>query len=111
MAKKEGWPLERDAWDDLLAPRVLDMFVGATQADSNVFPDGFGIGRRNAPRNDYLGIVLTRLEPEVFVVGVNYFDHHDDGDNEDMYKFDLAKSWITPYMGLDFEKEHPQYAG
>jgi hypothetical protein len=87
------------------------MAVGATEAMSGVFPEGFGIGRRTEPRNEYLGMVVTRPEEHIYVVGTNYYDVDDRCDNEDMYKFDLGTNEWTPYMRGTFEEEFPQYAG
>ena len=38
---------------------ATEMVVGATQAHPGIFPEGFGIGRRSEPRNEYLGLVTT----------------------------------------------------
>jgi hypothetical protein len=44
------------------------------------------------------------------VFGTNWFDAHDNCDNEDMYRFDLNTFQITPYMRGSFVKEYPEYA-
>lgn len=87
------------------------MIVGATYADPSMFPEGFGITRRSEPRNQYLGPVMTWPEPDTFVLGLNYYDAADKGDNEDIYKIDLRTFEMTPYMRGTFEQEYPQYAG
>jgi hypothetical protein len=51
------WRVDPQAWRDLLAPRATEMIVGATNAEPGLFPHGFGIGRREEPRNQYLGLV------------------------------------------------------
>jgi hypothetical protein len=104
------WQADPKAWDDLLGS-TRSLSVGATQPYPNVFPHGLGIGKRGQPRNEYLGLVMTRPQPNIFILGVNYFDTVDDGDNEDMYKVDVNTFQITPYMRATFEKEYPQYAG
>src|SRR5688572_23485904 len=86
------------AWRDLLAPRATEMILGATTAHPGYFPEGFGIGRRTEPRNQYLGLVTTWPEQDTFVLGVNYHDSADRHDNEDMYKLDLTTFEMTPYM-------------
>src|SRR2546430_5566255 len=90
--------VDPQAWHDLLAPMATKMIVGATQAHPGVFPEGFGIGRRDEPRNDYLGLVTTWPEPNTFVLGLNYHDNDDGRDNEDIYKLDLTSFELTPYM-------------
>jgi hypothetical protein len=87
------------------------MVVGATMAHPNTFPEGLGIGRRTEPRNEYLGMVTTWPEPDIFVLGLNYYDRNDKGDNEDIYKVDLTTLQMTPYMRGSFEREYPEYAG
>lgn len=106
-----SWRVDPQAWHDLLRPMATEMVVGATLAHPGVFPEGFGIGRRTEPRNEYLGLVTTWPEPTTFVLGVNYHDDADGRDNEDMYKLDLATFEMTPYMRGTLEQEYPQYAG
>jgi hypothetical protein len=106
-----GKPVDPQAWHKLLKQGAAGMSVGATQAHPGLFPEGFGIGRRTEPRNEYLGLVTTWPEPTTFVLGFNYFDSDDGHDNEDMYKLDLATFEMTPYMRGAFEREYPQYAG
>jgi hypothetical protein len=106
-----SWRVDPQAWRDLLAPRATEMLLGATQAYPGFFPEGFGIGRRTEPRNEYLGLVATWPEPNTFVLGVNYHDNADGHDNEDMYKLNLTTFEMTPYMRGTFEKEYPEYAG
>jgi hypothetical protein len=98
------------AWQDFVKP-MSPLAVGATAAHPGLFPTGLGIGRRVEPRNDYLGVVVTRPDADTFVLGLNYFDAVDNGDNEDMYRLDTTTFEITPYMRGSFEKEHPEYAG
>jgi hypothetical protein len=62
-------------------------------------------------RSEYLGLVVTRPEADTFVLGLNYFDTVDNGDNEDMYRLDTATFEVTPYMRGSFEKEYPEYVG
>ena len=69
-----SWCVDPQAWDDLLKPMATEMIVGATQAHPGVFPDGFGIGRRDEPRNEYLGLVTTWPDGTTFVLGLNYHD-------------------------------------
>src|SRR5712691_8048475 len=90
--------VDSQAWHDLLVPMATDMIVGATQAHPGVFPEGFGIGRREEQRNEYLGLVTTWPEPNTFVLGFNYHDRDDRRDNEDIYKIDLTTFEMTPYM-------------
>ena len=45
------------------------------------------------------------------VLGFDYYDAADDGDNEDMYTIDVTTGELTPYMRGSFEREHPEYAG
>jgi hypothetical protein len=90
---------------------ATQMIVGATNAHPGYFPEGFGIGRRKEPRNEYLGLITTWPEPNTFVLGLNYYDTDDRRDNEDMYKLDLTTFEITPYMRGSFEVEFPEYAG
>jgi hypothetical protein len=104
------WKVDPQAWQDLLKP-MTPLAVGATAAHPSLFPTGFGIGRRNEPRNQYLGLVVTRPEANTFVLGLNYFDTVDDGDNEDMYKLDTTTFEVTPYMRGSFERDYPEYAG
>jgi hypothetical protein len=85
--------------------------VGATNAHPDLFPEGFGIGRRTAPRNEYLGLVVTRPEEFTVVLGLNYRDAADDADNEDMYKLDTSTLDLEAYMRGRFEREYPGYAG
>jgi hypothetical protein len=101
--------MDSAAWEDLLG-KTRALAVGATEAYPDLFPDGL-FGRRAEPRNTYLGLVMTRPEPNIFVLGANYYDSHDKGDNEDMYKVDTATLKITPYMRGTFENEYPEYAG
>jgi len=104
--------VDPDDLSGLLPPNTLSMMVGATQALQGVFPDaGLGIGRRDYPRNDYLGLVITRPAESILVLGVNYEDHKDGLDNEDILKLDINAGSITPYKPSDFEREYPQYAG
>jgi hypothetical protein len=97
------------AWQDFVKP--MPLAVGATAAHPGVFPTGLGIGRRVEPRNEYLGLVVTRPEANTFVLGLNYFDTVDNGDNEDIYRLDKATFEVTPYMRGSFEKEYPEYVG
>ena len=76
--------VDRQAWEDLIRP-MWPLAVGATAAQPDLFPEGLGIGRRDEPRNRYLGLVVTRPGEDTFVLGLNYFDAADAGDNEDMY--------------------------
>jgi hypothetical protein len=87
------------------------MMVGATHGEPGYFPrEGFGIGRRQEPeRNKFLGSVFTWPEPITFVIGANYYDRNDHGDNEDMYKLDLNTFVMTPYMRGTFAQEFPVY--
>jgi hypothetical protein len=98
------------AWQDFVKP-MPPLAVGATAAHPGVFPTGRGIGRRVEPRNEYLGLVVTRREANTFVLGLNYFDTVDNGDNEDIYRLDTATFEVTPYMRGGFEKEYAAYAG
>jgi hypothetical protein len=102
--------VDPQAWQDLLKP-MPPLAVGATAAHPGLFPTGLGIGQRVEPRNEYLGLVVTRPERDTFVLGLNYFDAADNGDNEDMYRLDTKTSELTPYMRGRFEKECPEYAG
>jgi hypothetical protein len=63
------------------------------------------------PRNQYLGLVETRPDPTKYVLGFNYYDAADDGDNEDMYTIDVTTGELKPSMRGSFEREHPEYAG
>jgi hypothetical protein len=101
--------VDPQAWEDLIRP-TPSLAVGATTAHPNLFPDGLEIGRRDATRN-HLGLVLTRPREEIFVLGLNYFDTIDDGDNEDMYRLDTTTFELKPYMGRSFESDYPEYAG
>jgi hypothetical protein len=85
--------------------------VGATPAHPGTFPEGYGIGRRSEPRNEYLGLVTTWPEPNTFVLGLNYHDNDEAWDNEDIYKLDLTSFKLTPYMRGTFEQEYPEYTG
>jgi hypothetical protein len=96
-------------WEDLLNQMRLPA-VGATNAYPDQFPEGLGIGRRTEPRNEYLGAVVTRPEEDTVVFGLNYRDHADDADNEDMYRIDTRTLEIEPYMRGRFEREHSEYA-
>ena len=107
----DSWQVDRQAWEKLLAPVATQMIVGATLADPSIFPEGFGISRRTAPRNQYLGLVMTWPDPKTFVLGLNYYDPDDRHDNEDIYKIDLTTFEMTPYMRGSFEREYPEYAG
>jgi hypothetical protein len=102
--------VDPQAWQELLKP-MTPLAVGATAAYPELFPTGLGIGRRREPRNQYLGLVVTRPEPNTFVLGLNYFDAVDDGDNEDMYRLDTTTFEVTPYMRGSFERNYPEYAG
>jgi hypothetical protein len=104
------WTVDPQAWHDFVKP-FTPLAVGATEAHPDLFPNGFGIGRRQQPRNEYLGLVMTRPGPNTFVLGLNYFDTVDNGDNEDMYRIDLDAFEVAPYMGGSFEKDYPEYAG
>jgi hypothetical protein len=104
------WKVSPLAWEDLVRP-MPSLAVGATAAHPNLFPEGLEIGRRDAPRNQYLGLVLTRPKEDTFVLGLNYFDTIDGGDNEDMYRLDTTTFELKPYMGRSFEREYPEYAG
>ncbi len=101
-----SWPVDPQAWYDLLKPMATTMVVGATEAHPGAFPEGFGIGRRTEPRNEYLGLVTTWPEPTTFALGVNYYDNADGRDNEDIYKLDLTTFEMAPYM-----RGSLQYAG
>jgi len=90
------------AWQDFVKP-MPPLAVGATAAHPGLFPAGLGIGRRVEPRNHYLGLVVTRPGADTFVLGLNYFDAVDNGDNEDMYRLDTTTFEITPYMRGSFE--------
>jgi hypothetical protein len=97
----------------LLAP-LASLRVGVTEAFPGAFPDGFaqvGIGKRSAPRNEYLGFVATRPTADRYVIGLNYFDQSDNDDNEDLYMFDTAAHEIELYEPRRFERQYPQYAG
>jgi hypothetical protein len=50
-------------------------------------------------------------DPTKHVLGFNYYDAADDGDNEDMYTIDVTTGELKPYMRGSFEREHPEYAG
>jgi hypothetical protein len=102
--------VEQQAVEDLLRP-ISPLAVGATAAHPGLFPNGLGIGPRDEPRNEYLGLVLTRPEANTLVLGLNYYDSADDGDNEDMYRLDTKTLEIKPYMRGSFEKDYPAYAG
>ena len=104
------WKVDPQAWKDLLKP-MTPLAVGATAAQPDLFPTGFGIGRRGGPRNEYLGLVVTRPNANTFVLGLNYFDTVDEGDNEDMYRLDTTTFEVTPYMRGSFERDYPEYAG
>lgn len=65
---------------------------------------------RSTPRNQYLGMVVTRPEEDTFVFGLNYFDTKDGCDNEDIYRLDRSRGEIDTYMKGSFEKEFPEYA-
>ncbi len=85
------------------------MAVGATQAHPGYFPEGFGFGRREASRNDFLGTVFTWPEAKTFIFGVVYFDREDGQDNEDMHRLDLTKFETTQYKPRAFAREFKQY--
>ncbi len=102
--------MDPQAWEDLLKQTRLPA-VGATSAYPNQFPEDLGIGRRDEPRNEYLGLVVTRPEEDTVVFGLNYFDAADDGDNEDMFKLDTRTFDLETYMRGRFEREYPDYAG
>jgi hypothetical protein len=102
--------VDPQAWDDLVKRTSLPA-VGATNAHPDVFPEGFGIGRRTEPRNEYLGLVVTRPERFTVVLGANYRDNADAADNEDIYKLDTRTFELETYMRGRFEREYPQYAG
>lgn len=102
--------MDQQAWQDLLKP-MTPLAVGATVARPDLFPTGLGIGRRTEPRNTYLGLVVTRPDTDTFVLGLNYRDTVDDGDNEDMYRLDTTIFEVTPYMRGSFERDFPEYAG
>lgn len=102
--------VERESVESLFR-RMSPPAVGATAAHPDIFPSGLGIGRREEPRNRYLGVVLTRPAPDTLVLGLNYFDAADNCDNEDMYRLDMTTLDLTPYMRGAFEREHPEYTG
>ena len=102
--------VEEQAVRSLLRP-MGTLAVGATSAHPNLFPSGLGISQRDEPRNRYLGLVVTRPDPDTYVLGLNYFDGLDDCDNEDMFRLDTKALEITPYPGRSFENEYPAYAG
>jgi hypothetical protein len=104
------WKVDAQPWQELLSS-ITPPAVGATAAHPDMFPTGLGIGRRGEPRNQYVGLVVTRPDANTFVLGLNYFDTADDGDNEDMYRIDTTICEVTPYMRGSFEKDHPEYAG
>ena len=85
------------AWDELLKHTSLPA-VGATSAHPELFPENLGIGRRTEPRNEYLGLVITRPEKFTVVLGLNYRDAVDDGDNEDMFELDTRTFDLETYM-------------
>src|SRR3954465_6983227 len=102
--------VDPDAWQAFLASR-RPLAVGATGAYPGMFPEGLGITPRTAPRNQYLGLVETRPDATKHVLGFNYNDAADDGDNEDMYTIDANTGELKPYMRGSFEREYPEYAG
>ena len=102
--------VEQKAVENLLKP-MTPLAVGATAAHPDVFPSSLGVGRRDEPRNQYLGLVVTRPDPETLVLGLNYFDAVDNCDNEDMYRLDTTTLDLTPYMRGTFEREYPGYTG
>src|SRR4051794_40084622 len=88
--------VEQQAVDDLLKG-TASVAVGATAAHPGAFPASLGIGRRETPRNTYLGCVVTRPEADTLVLGLTYFDSADNCDNEDMYRIDMTTLEIRPY--------------
>ena len=56
-------------------------------------------------------MIVTRPTEETVVLGLNYYDAKDAGDNEDMYKYDVRTSEFTPYMRGTFAREFPEYEG
>ena len=60
------------------------------------FPGGLDISPRKTPRNQYLGLVETRPgNVTKHVLGFNYYDAADDGDNEDMYTIDVTTGEVN----------------
>jgi hypothetical protein len=110
--------LKRDARAAIVMPGVFafadnvmtPLAVGATAAHPDLFPAGLGIGRRGEPRKQYLGLVVTRPDVGTLVLGLNYFDTVDDGDNEDIYRLDSTTFEVTSYM-RSFETDYPESAG
>lgn len=102
--------LEEKSVENLLSSYRL-LAVGATMAEPGLFPGDLGVGMRSTPRNQYLGMVVTRPEQDTFVFGLNYFDTKDGCDNEDIYRLDRSRGEVDKYMKGPFEKEFPQYAG
>lgn len=102
--------MDPEAWQEFLKP-MAPLAVGATAAHPAVFPSDLGIGRRVAPRNEYVGVVVTRPEGNTYVLGLSYLDTADDGDNEDVYRLDTTSFEVTPYMRGSFEREYGEYAG
>ena len=108
MAKSRN--VDPNAWQAFLDSRP-PLAVGATAAYPGMFPEGLGISPRKTPRNEYLGLVETRPDATKHVLGFNYYDAADDGNNEDMYTIDVTTGELKPYMRGRFDREHPEYAG
>jgi hypothetical protein len=66
----------------------------APLAYPGMFPEGLGISPRKTPRNQYLGLVETRPDATKHVLGFNYYDAADNGDNEEHVRLNLHEQLV-----------------
>lgn len=91
----------------------LSLGVGATHAYPGAFPPDFqsiGINPRMFPRNTLIGSTVSHPTNDEFVVGITFFDTHDNGDNEDYYVYRATDSSIRKHSASEFEQRYPAYA-
>jgi hypothetical protein len=72
-----------------------------------------GIGFRTAPRNEFLGTIVTCPTFGTRLFGIAYHDHdrRDTGPDEDLYLLDVQARTLTHYPGKQYERTDPRFAG
>ena len=87
--------------------------TGATAFYPDDYPAALwaaGINPRDAGRNTYIGITVTRPEDEIVVFGFAYGDRRDSSHDEDIYALDSATRILTKHRAREWERLHPEYA-
>ena len=100
--------------DELRALLPFAPVVGATEAYQAEFPPSFtsaGINMRDADRNVFHGVTVSRPEENLLVFGTAYTDGHDGRSDEDIFSVDLDSGHVVQESPSEWVKKRPEYDG